>query len=68
MKTGNAKSDEVGFALQGDALTVLETASNGWGKVETEDGLVGWVNLAFLSDSAPDSAPTGGLAGQSNRT
>ncbi len=61
---GNASSDKVGAAKQGEIVYVLQTASNGWGEIETEDGLVGWVNLAFLSDSAPDSAPTGGLAGK----
>ena len=33
-------------------------------KIETEDGVLGWVSLAYLTDSAPDSAPTGGLAGK----
>ena len=48
---------------RGDALTVIRNRSNGWGEIVTEDGLIGWVNLSYLSDSVP----TDGLAGQSHR-
>ena len=41
-------------------MTVTETSSNGWGEVVTEDGLTGWVNLSYLSDSPPMN----GLAGK----
>lgn len=57
---GNAEAAKVGVAKRGDALTVVKTASNGWGEIITEDGLIGWVNLSFLSDSVP----TNGLKGK----
>ena len=57
---GNASANTVGVALRGDALTVTQTGSNGWGQVLTEDGLAGWVNLSYLSDSTP----TNGLDGK----
>lgn len=56
----NASSDKVAVALRGDALTVISTASNGWGEVITEDGETGWVNLYYTSDSEP----TDGLEGK----
>ena len=59
-KSGSHLATKVGAAERGDALTVTETGSNGWGEVVTEDGLTGWVNLSYLSDSPP----TNGLAGK----
>lgn len=37
----------VGYAAEGDTLTVLETAGNGWRKVNTPAGLTGWVNSVY---------------------
>lgn len=48
----NTEANILDVALKGDALTVTETNGD-WGQVLTADGVVGWVNLSFLSNSAP---------------
>lgn len=57
---GNASADKVGEVNRGDAVTVIQIGDNGWGEIITEDGLIGWVNLYYLSDSVP----TDGLEGK----
>lgn len=37
----------LGYAAEGDTLTVLETAGHGWHKVNTPAGLTGWVNSVY---------------------
>ena len=63
-EAGNANADIVDIALRGDVLILNETKENGWGQVLTESGVTGWVNLTYLSATAP----TDGLKGQKNRT
>lgn len=37
----------IGYSAEGDTLTVLETAGNGWRKVNTPAGVIGWVNSVY---------------------
>ena len=61
---GNASSDKVGSVNQGEVVYILQTASNGWGEIETEDGIIGWVNLSYLSDTAPTNGVASELTGK----
>ena len=57
-ESGDASADIVDTSIRGDALTLTEIDGN-WGEVITEDGVTGWVNLTYVSSTAPSKGLEG---------
>lgn len=56
--SGDVSADIVDTSIRGDALT-LTKIDGAWGKVITEEGVTGWVNLTYLSSTAPSKGLKG---------
>ena len=60
-----ADSDRISSLADRDQVEVTGTTENGWTQVVV-DGLVGWVNSDYLSETTPGAAPDPGAAALSD--